>query len=223
MRVGIDYSFLRLGPRALKRGICRYTNRQLIEVLRQDAPNEYVLLWPAGTDSTLIPAEIRSPANVTGREGPARAVVPGQDPNAPGPLLRLAAEHQDWVRREGIDLYHATTPVLVELPVFPQWDVCPMVASFYDAIPLLYPDQYLPEPGAKETYARGLGFLRSATRLLAISESARRDASLHLGIRAEKIDVAPPVAEACFRPLAEEEVGATLRGLRRRVPLPSRY
>src|SRR5258708_24881049 len=47
--------------------------------------------------------------------------------------------------------------------------------------------------------------------LLAISESARRDASLHLGIRAEKIDVAPPVAEACFRPLAEEEFGATLR------------
>jgi glycosyltransferase involved in cell wall biosynthesis len=223
MRVGIDYSFVKLGRRALKRGICRYTNRQLIEVLRQDARNEYVLLCPEGTDSTLIPPEIRSRANVTLREGPARAVTPGQDPNAPGTLLRLAAEHQDWVRRERIDLYHATTPVLVELSAFPHWDVCPMVATFYDAIPLLYPDQYLPEPGARDTYARGLGFLQSATRLLAISESARKDASLHLGIRAEKIDVAPPAAEACFRPLAEEEIGVTLRGLRQRVHLPSRY
>jgi len=224
MRVGIDYSFLRLGRRALKRGVCRYTNRQLIEVLREDRSNEYVLLCQAGTgDAALIPAEIRSRANVSVREGPARAVTPGQDPNAPETLLRLAAEHQDWVRREGIDLYHATTPVLVELPVFPRWDVCPMVASFYDAIPLLYPDQYLPGPAVRETYARGLEFLRSATRVLAISESARRDASLHLGIRADKIDVAPPVAEPCFRPLADDEVGATLRGLRQRVPLPSRY
>jgi glycosyltransferase involved in cell wall biosynthesis len=223
MRVGIDYSFVRLGRRALKRGICRYTNRQLIEVLRQDARNEYVLLCPTGTDSTLIPAEIRSRANVTVREGPAGAVAPGQDPNAPETLLRLAAEHQDWVRGEGIDLYHSTTPVLVERPVFPRWDVCPMVATFYDAIPLLYPDQYLTDPGSRESYARALEFLRSATRLLAISESARRDASLQLGIRVEKIDLAPPVAEACFRPLEEEEIGVTLRGLRQRVPLPSRY
>jgi hypothetical protein len=140
MRVGIDYSFLSLGRRTQKRGICRYTHRQLIEVLRQDGRNEYVLLCPEGTDPALIPAEIRSRANVSVREGPARAAGHFRDPNAPETLLRLAAEYQDWVRREGIDLYHATTPALVELPVFPHWDVCPVVASFYDVIPFLYPD-----------------------------------------------------------------------------------
>lgn len=137
-------------------------------------------------------------------------------------MLRQAEQYSDWVAGHGLDLFHATAPFHYDRPVLVDFDVCPMVASFYDLIPLIYPAQYL-SGWWEEQYLRTLAFLCRSTRMIAISESARTDAAQYLGFPARRIDVAWPMADECFRILAPAELAGSLAGLRRRVPVPERY
>ena len=54
MRIGIDYLMLSAGINTVNRGLGRYTQQQLREVLRQDTENEYVLFCRDDANLSLI-------------------------------------------------------------------------------------------------------------------------------------------------------------------------
>ncbi len=189
-------------------------------MLGVDRENDYVLLCPATADTSLIDPSIVGAANVSIRRFvPSR---PATVPTGPDDFLRLNEEFQDWVAGQSIDLYHASTPFVPEAPLLVTFDACPMVVTFYDVIPLIFPAHYL-TGWWEEQYERTLAFLLQAQRLIAISKSARDDAVNYLGFPRAKIDVVWPVADACFRRLAATEVDTALRTLRKRVRLPERF
>ncbi|MDQ6910453.1 MAG: glycosyltransferase [Actinomycetota bacterium] len=214
MRVGIDYRILAVGPGLINRGMPRFTQQQLAAVLDIDDASEYVLLCNPGTDLDLIRGDIRAAPNVEIRVLTPTSAIEPSDATA----LERAEVYQQWIRDLGIDVFHATTPFNFEQPLLTDFDACPMVATLYDLIPLIFPDRYL--AGWDELYMRGVGFLTRASRLLAISESAREDANLRLAYPTEKINVAFPVADECFGPLSPEDGRRALRALRNRVRVP---
>ena len=215
MRVGIDYRILAVGEDLIQRGMGRYTQQQLRAVLGVDADNDYVLLCEQDADLSLIDGAIRRAPNVVVRKGPPRS----GDPLS----LRSAAEYEDWIDGLGIDVYHATTPFLFVEPVLSDFGVCPVVATFYDLIPLLFPEHYLGAGAGYECYLWALGLVLHADRLLSISEASGADARAHLGTPADRIDVAWPIADECFKVLSPEQTTEALAPLRRRVQVPEQY
>lgn len=221
MRIGIDYRILAVGRELFYRGIPRYTQQQLRAVLELDTTNEYVLLCNTGNDLGMIDPEIREAPNVSVANYLADA--PGVPPlGDTATMLREGERYSDWVARQDLDLLHVTAPFLFERPVLVDFDVCPIVASFYDLIPLIFPAQYL-SGWWREQYLRTANFLGRATRMIAISEAARTDAATFLGFPTERIDVAWPIADECFAPLPAHHVAEALDVLRRRVPIPGQY
>lgn len=197
----------------------RYTQQQLREVLRVSENDHFVLLCSQGSDFGLIDPRIRDAENVSIElfsPPPDLAEPPGSF-NA---LLQRAAHYQEWIYRQGIDVYHATTPFLLEDPLLLQFDACAMVATLYDLIPLLFSEQYLDGWPYREHYIHTLDFVRSASRLLAISGSARDDAVEHLGIKGNRIKLAWPIPDEVFRPLPQHllEKLFLIMGTRRRLP-----
>ena len=220
MRVGIDYQILALGPELITRGMGRYTQQQLREVLAVDTDNEYVLLCDRGADLSLIDPVVRDAGNVD-----IRCYTPPRDasPDDSGSVLRLAEHYQDWVYRQGVDLYHATAPLLLQGPPLVRFDACPMVSTLYDLIPLRFPEHYLDPHGHRDTYLRTLGLVARSERLLAISDTARNDAVSMLGVPAERIDRAWPIADDVFRPLPDHLLRKLLLVVASHVRLPERY
>lgn len=222
MRIGVDFRILAVGGEWMNRGMGRFTQRQLAAVLAIDTANEYVIVCPPRADLSLVKEEIRQAPSVVFREWPE---VEDDWVGAPdtGSLLRRDEQYQAWIAGMGIDVYHATTPFLLSEPTAADFTACPFVATFYDAIPLVFPGSYLQCWAEYDTYMRTYALLTRAARLIAISASARHDAAFYVGFPRSRIDVAYPVAEPCFRPLSPCEVDRATGALRERVYLPSRY
>jgi len=221
MRIGIDYRILGVGRELMHRGIGRYTQQQVRAVLEVDQENEFVLLCNSDHDRSLIDPVIRSAPNVSVE------VYLADGPDAPplyetATMLREAEKYFAWMADRKLDLFHATAPFHYDRPVLVDFDVCPMVSSFYDLIPLIYPAQYL-SGWWEEQYLRSLSFLGKSTRMIAISRSARTDAATYMGFPSGCIDVAWPVADDCFRVLDAPDLADSLAVLRRRLPLPERF
>lgn len=222
MRIGIDYRMLSTGRMAVHRGMGRYTQQQLREVLRHDPANEYVLFFRADADASAILPEIAGAPNVSRALLPPLGGLRGEHLNRPEHLLRAAADLERAVEAQRLDLFHATTPCRLDDIVPPRWDACPLVATHYDLIPLVYPEHYFHagvDPNLWHDYQRALRLVRGADRLLAISGFVRREAVEHLGVPPDRIDVAWPVADPCFRRLPDAERAAILAPLRARLGL----
>jgi len=220
MRVGIDFRVLAVGPKLINRGMARFTQQQLRHVVATDASNDYVLLCRRGDDLSLIDRRLWSSHNVSVCHPPGWSVDASNDHTT---LLKRSTEFQDWLYQQDFDLYHLTTPFLFQDPYLVDFDACPMVATVYDMIPLVFPGRYLAGHPERAAYSYGLATVTRATRLLAISESAKRDANLYLGFPRDRIDIVSPVADDCFRPLAEDDVQDALESLRERVTLPEQF
>ena len=221
MRVGVDYRILAVGNGLIRRGLGRFTQQQLRAVLALDPANEYVLICPPGANRFLIDAAVRRAPNVSIRHLPVD-LVPAIGDGWPTRLQR-AEQFERWVLDQGIDVYHATTPFYPCEPMLSTFDACPMVATFYDAIPLLYPAHYFLGPADKSIYAFALSILRAATRVIAISDASRQDAVDLVGVPRERVDLAYPVVDGIFGPMAARDVDRTLARLSRRVRVPSRF
>lgn len=218
MRIGIDYQILALGPELITRGMGRYTQQQLREVLAVDRANEYLLLCDAAADLSLIdPAVLAAPnVDLACYPKPRTQVTEAN-------TLELAEHYLGWAAGLGLDLYHATAPLMLTGPPLVRFDACPAVVTLYDLIPLRFPDRYYVEDPLRRQYERGLGFLRTADRLLAISEYARQDAVALLGYPQERIDLAWPMADDVFRPLPAHLVRKLLTVVSSRVRIPEHY
>lgn len=220
MRVGVDFRILAVGREWMSRGMGRYTQQQLAAALAAGTDDEFVIICPPGADLSLVKDEIRTSPAVAIREWS------GGEPDSvsdTGSLLQRGAAYEEWIAETGIDVYHSTTPFQMSEPTMADFTVCPMVATFYDAIPLVFPSQFLEGWAGRDTYMRTLAGLSRAARLIAISESARDDAGLYVGFPPSRIDVAYPVAEPCFRPMAPSEVKRVTADLRMRICVPDRY
>jgi len=116
------------------------------------------------------------------------------------------------LRKERVDLLHALAFVA------PLLSRCPSVVTIYDLSFLLYPESF---KRAKRFY---LGLFtrlsaRRARRIIAISESTKRDVVRLLGVPPEKVEVVYCGIDEAFRPLAEEQVAA----FRSKRGLPERF
>lgn len=116
------------------------------------------------------------------------------------------------LRKERVDLLHAlafVTPLL---------SPCPSVVTIYDLSFLLYPDSF---KRSKRFYLSLFTRLsaRRARRIIAISESTKRDVVRLLGVPPEKVEVVCCGIDEAFRPLAEDQVAA----FRSKRGLPERF
>jgi glycosyltransferase involved in cell wall biosynthesis len=203
--------------------MARYTQQQLRAVLEIDKNNEYVLVCGPGTDTALIDPAIRQAGNVEIRHLPPSTQRPGTADDRRVTTLERAEAFQAWLATLDLDLFHATAPFLSAEPFLTTFDVCPLVATLYDVIPLLYPEHYLPAPADRDSYLFALSVVRRANRLIAISEATRHDAAAHLDIAPDRIDVAYPIVDACFRPLSHHQARAILAANRDRARIPERF
>ena len=224
MRIGIDYRMLSAGLNTVNRGMGRYTQQQLREVLKLDSQNEYVLFCRHDADASLILPEIRSAPNASVAYIDVSSEWVHSAPNKCEQTTYYTEAYQNWIDKQHVDLYHATTPFLWTDLIMHRFDVCPMVATFYDLIPLIYPDRYLPRnTEISELYTRALRFIMDSERFVAISKSARQDAINYLGFPDAQIDIAYPIADPCFEVLPTVTVQQRLRQLRQRVHIPAQF
>jgi glycosyltransferase involved in cell wall biosynthesis len=221
VRVGVDYRILSVGKGLIRRGLGRFTQQQLRAVLAVDQANEYVLLCHPGADQSLVDPILRRAPNVSVAHLPGHLVPAIGDGWAT--RLQRSEQFQAWIGDSGIDLYHATTAFYPCEPMVSTFDVCPMVATFYDAIPLLFPSHYFLGPLDKSIYAFALSLLRSATRLLAISDASRQDAVDHVGVPRDRIDLAYPSVDGIFGRMPARDVDRMLARLSQRVRIPTQF
>ena len=77
----------------------------------------------------------------------------------------------------------------------------PVIATLYDLIPLLHPDLYLNYAAYRVNYMARIERLRRADLLLAISESARKDALELLGLPPDRVATIGTGIDPQFKPL----------------------
>lgn len=81
---------------------------------------------------------------------------------------------------------------------------------FYDLIPLLNPEVYLPTPELQDYYYRKIQWLKNADLLLAISDSSREEGAEHLSIAEEKIANISAAIGDQFSPTKLDDAAAAL-------------
>jgi glycosyltransferase involved in cell wall biosynthesis len=199
LQVTLNALLLASGPGYRRAGIHRYI-AETMRCLPEAAPDLALSAW-VGRDVDVAPL---AAAGVRMR----RAAWPTERPAA-----RIAWEQAvlPWTLR-GVDLLHALAYVS------PLACPCPSVVTVYDLSFLRTPERFRPaNRWYLTTFTRRS--CRRARRVIAISESTRRDVSALLGVPAERIDVAYPGVDPAFRPLPAAEVEA----FRQRQGLPERF
>ncbi len=135
---------------------------------------------------------------------------------ADGPVRRIAWEQfalPRVLRTLGIDVFHAPANVLpARLP-------CPSVVTVHDLVFMRYPQFLRP---SRRLYQRRFTArsVARATRVVAVSESTKRDVIKLMRVPEERIHVIYPGIAADFQPVGDPE---TLARFRANHGLPERY
>lgn len=172
------------------RGIGRYCRSLVQAMAAEPCGHEIVLVLNAGFGDTLeacreAVAGVLPPDAIRLWRGPGRQAAgePANDGR------RLAAEHVRASLLQSLDADLLLVGSLFEgladdavTGVPPGVVLPPMVAICYDLIPLMRPESYLASPRARRWYHGRLLQMRRAAGVMAISESARREASEQLGL-----------------------------------------
>ena len=113
----------------------------------------------------------------------------------------------------GVELFHATEHLL------PKLTRARNVFTLHDVAFLLFPEHHLPR---NRIYLRTMmpRFLRHADRVIAVSESTRKDALRLYPLDPEKVEVIPEGVEPRFRPGVDPDLVARVRD---RYTLPERF
>lgn len=132
-----------------------------------------------------------------------------------GRLARIAWEQTVWpiaAQRDRLDLMHSMAFAM------PRFAPCPVVVTIYDLSFVEYPDTF---PAIQRRYlaAETAYSCRRAARLIAISESGKRDIHRVYGTPTAQIDVVTPGVGRAYRPLPAAEIDA----FRRHQGLPGAF
>jgi glycosyltransferase involved in cell wall biosynthesis len=111
-----------------------------------------------------------------------------------------------YVRENRLSLFHGTN---YNLPV---WAQCPTVVTVHDLSPLLHPATHREEL-VKRASARLPTMARIATRVIADSESVRREVCEHLSVAPGKVTAVPLAPRRAFRRVERGAADETLRRL----------
>ena len=124
---------------------------------------------------------------------------------------------QQWVvpgllKENGAAMYHSPYYLMpYRLPV-------PTVLTCYDLIPLIFPEYFTSWQRAAYRITNKLAF-KAASRVIAISETTRRDASHFFGVKQDRIQAIPLGVESRFSASRGSEVDA----VRAKYRLPDQY
>jgi glycosyltransferase involved in cell wall biosynthesis len=184
-------------------GIGRYTQELLAALLQVDAANDYVAFYNQPATAHLTPPLDRLPRRTS------------RLPNKPWRAQVLLAHLTRWPqdrRFRGIDVFHATDNLLPHLTHLRS------VFTLHDLAFHYYPET-LSAANRRFLEAMMPHFLRAADRIIAVSESTRRDAVQRYGIDENRIRVVYEGVSARFRPAP----GGAVAALAQKHNLPARF
>jgi glycosyltransferase involved in cell wall biosynthesis len=199
VRIGIDGRYIQ----DHYPGIGRYTYN-LASKLPQVAPDaEFVLLHDPRLINTRYDVELLS------RHDNLELVTV----DIPTVSVQEQYRLHSLVKALSLDLLHS--PYLI----MPYWLPCPSVVTVYDLIPFIYP-QYLPHRWTAWVFRAAMSLaVRRATKVIAISESTKRDLTRLFGAAQGKATAIHLAADERFRLLEREQWGQVVRS----YGLPERY
>ncbi len=201
MHIGINAQLLSFRASYRQAGVSKYIYALLEQYAAFDRANQYTVWLPPAPR----PPDFARAANI--RFVPAR--LPTEKPQA-----RILWEQTALpVASRRVDVLHC--PVNVR----PFVTFCPTVVTIHDLIYLVYPDKYLP---AKRRYLTAItGWsVRHATRVIAVSESTKRDLVRLLGTAEDKITVVHNGVDERFRPITDP---LAIAAFKRKHDLPQRF
>ncbi len=121
-------------------------------------------------------------------------------------LARRATEK--FLREQQVDLFHVHSPFEVAVTLGYPPRSCRCVATFHDALPVLFPGEYLALPGPQYamTYYAKLQALKHCSHIVAVSRSAASDLVKFTDVSADRIDVIynAPSPEMFVQPSLED-------------------
>ncbi len=174
MKIAVDCRALT----TLKTGGGYYTENLLKSVLEADSENEYFLM-------------AHKPFGFAPGPGNVKITAGGRLPG----FIWQNAVCPRAVRSRGIDLFHS--------PLFtlPYRMSCPGIVTVFDLTPILLPQFH--HMKVKLSFLPIARSLKSAKKIIAISEATKKDLVRHLSVGEEKIDVIYPGVGADFKPAGE--------------------
>ncbi len=187
--------------------------------VRNLAPALIPLLTP-GERLTILDSPAAPPskdATMSGRELEGASQRPVKTVTAPVTPFDI---RQQWLIPLLLKRLRANGPALYHSPyyVMPYRPDLPTLLTFYDVIPLKYPQSVPTRARLFFRLAASLA-LRAADRVAAISEAARTDLVNSFSIPASKISVTPLAAGPEYRPQPASEVGR----VRQKYRLPDQF
>ncbi len=113
-----------------------------------------------------------------------------------------------------LDVFHVTNPFEWEVGIGQDFSICPLVATLYDLIMLIFAQRYLAPSTLefREVYLRRLQLLTRADRVVTISNASRRDAIELLGLLPDQVDVIHAGVDECFKPLSDQAFIEAVKG-----------
>ena len=105
--------------------------------------------------------------------------------------------------RHNLDLYHATNYIA------PDYDI-PLAVTVYDLSFMRYPEMH---PASRHAWlARGFhSTIKRARQIITISEFSKKEIVELLGVEPEKITIAYPGVDSCFKPMHIDDLGLKLK------------
>lgn len=181
-----------------ERGIARYSVELTRAMRRIGMPVEAVGLSPVLPNPTRLPPDLST---------------------APSLTWATAAEFDAVRARADRPLaYHVMSPMETQMPArltLPRSllrDADALVMVWYDLIPLVFADRYLPKGREREPYLARLQVVKQADLLLAISEHSRRDLIEHVGVHPDRVvAIGGGVSDWFDRPAAGDDPTAVVR------------
>jgi glycosyltransferase involved in cell wall biosynthesis len=185
-----------------ERGIARYSVELTRAMLAQGAPIEAVALSPSLPNPTRLPTDLATSPLLTW--------------NTARTFDDVRSRHDRPLAYQVMSPMEAQMSVRLTLPLSAMSDADALVMVWYDLIPLVFAERYLPEGRAREPYMARLEIVKQADLLLAISEHSRRDLIEYLGVHPDRVAAIGGGVSGWFRPPASGEQAT--RQVRTAVP-----
>jgi glycosyltransferase involved in cell wall biosynthesis len=191
------------------RGIGRYSLALTQAMARNAGNHEILVVLNGGFADTIEPLRAaldglvpQDNIRIWRSAGPVDVARPGNE--ARRSIAALIRE--DFIARLQPDIVHVTSlfdglgdETVCTIHSHPH--AAPTTVSFYDAIPLIYPDQYLsPNPAFDAFYRHQIEHLKRADLLLAISGSSASEAEQHIGLSSDRVVSISSAADEIFSP-----------------------
>lgn len=201
MKIGIDAHLLSFRASYRQAGVSKYIHALLEQYATFDHMNQYTVFVPPAPR----PPDFARASNIHF----GRSRLPTEKPQVRIPWEQVVLPFA--TRR--LDVLHC--PVNIR----PFVSFCPTVVTIHDLIYLVYPDKYLPAKRRYLTATTGWS-VRHASRVIAVSESTKRDIVRLLHVPADKVTVVYNGVDERFRPIEDEQAIAAFK---RKHNLPQRF